>query len=193
MITEVSGLPPNVPGRTVVSRVFGKQLEKISANSRSRIICFIERIWASTASLRNLRSAGSGRFDSVDVGPANAKIGAGASDNAPAPAINLPVSMTIDRLVMPFVFRVISSDIDLPKAKNLTSKSNQSLSFKEPNGKRTRESLICECTYPVQSAGNRHSADSLVDRQNSLYYGCAAEALKPWHRTVRAFIMADDG
>jgi len=97
------------------------------------MIFLMERMYSSTAPLRNLRSGASVRLDSVEVFAGNAKMGAGVIESAPAPAISLPVSISRDLLVIPSTL-----DADLPNAKNLTFRMNLTLSLKETILKRTR-------------------------------------------------------
>src|SRR6185312_2140257 len=96
--TAVSGLASKVPGCTVVSSVLGKQFVKIARSTGSRMTRAVEAIYASTAALRNLRSAGRGRFDAIEESTSE-NIGRAASDDAPAPTTSLPARMTKDLLV----------------------------------------------------------------------------------------------
>ena len=64
--TYVSGLPSYLPGQTVVSSVFGKQLAKMVLSRGSAMRCWMRGISASTASLLKCRSA----FAGLDCGSA---------------------------------------------------------------------------------------------------------------------------
>ena len=70
----------------------------------------------------------------------NAKIGAGANDSALALAINLPVSMIRDLLVIPSEFREISRDVGFPKVKNFTFELN--LTLPQRNGSVSEKALM---------------------------------------------------
>jgi hypothetical protein len=61
VMTNVSGLPSSVSGKTVVSRVLGKHRSNIMLSMGSAICCFMRVMTASMAGLEKRRSEGLGR------------------------------------------------------------------------------------------------------------------------------------